>query len=168
MGEVAFDYSNVMPSPEVDRPPSAMVLYSLLTFAPQLAEDWMDQTAARKASGASQVQELRGPGPRCKGSKWDGKPRLRTAESSVYTLRRLLLDSFAQPAPESRRFDIPAMIVRGNCDFIPAIVAERYQQAYPKARLVTVAGAGHSLLDHEATFVTDSAIFAAQDLSGVP
>lgn len=168
MGEAAFDYSNVMPAPEVDRPPSAMVLYGLLTVAPQLAEEWMDQATSRKVNGAIQVQDLKGPGPRCKGSKWDGKPRPRTSESSIYVLRRVLLDSFAQPAPGPHSFDIPTLIVRGDCDFSPASVAQLYGQAYPKARLVAVPGAGHALLDHEAAFVTDSTLFADKDLAGVP
>ncbi len=166
MSEVAFEFANVMPGPEVARPPGMMVLYGLLSAAPHLAEDWIDQDTALRASGPTQLQELKGPGSRCKGSNWDGKPRPRTAQSSVYTLRRLLLDSFAQPMPGPHSIPVPALIVRGSCDFVPVSVAQRYGQAYPAARLITVPGAGHSLFDHEVRFVTDSTRFAAEDLAG--
>lgn len=166
--EVEFDFSGVMPSAEPSRPPQMMILYLLLTRAPQLAEDWMDQQTARRVLSAIQVTELNNPGPRCLGATWDRRPRTRTAESSVYTLRRLVLDGFALPVPEPRRFDVPALIVRGKCDFIPDSVARRYAEAYPRAKLLRVAGAGHSLLDHEPDFEEAAEAFAHSDLAGVP
>jgi proline iminopeptidase len=167
MAEVAFDFSGVMPSKGAEPPPKAMVLYGLLTRAPHLAESWMDQPHAHQVNNAMQLQDLAGPGPRCKGSTWSRTPRERTAQSSVYTLRRLLLDSLAQPDQPARTFDVPALVVRGDCDFIPVAVADRYARAFPRARIVRVAGAGHSLLDHEARFVDESGRFAAQALAGL-
>jgi pimeloyl-ACP methyl ester carboxylesterase len=166
--EVEFDYSGVMPSPEPSRPPQMMILYLLLTRAPQLAESWMDQQTARRVSSAIQVTELKSPGPRCLGSTWDQRARQRIAESSVYTLRRVLLDGFAQPAPPPRRFEVPALIMRGECDFIPISAARYYAAAYPGARILNVQGAGHSLLDHEAEFEKAAEAFAHTELSDLP
>lgn len=168
MAEISFDYSGVMPSSGGEPSPKSMVLYALLTRAPQLAESWMDQRTAHLAGNAMAAKDLATPGPRCKGAKWDGKPRPATASSSVYTLRRLILDAFALPAPAARSFDVPALILRGECDFIPVAVAERYAKAFPRARFVRVAGAGHSLLDHEARFVDEAGRFAKDDLAKLP
>jgi len=166
--EVEFDFSRVMPSRAPSRAPQMMVLYLLLTRAPQLAESWMDQQTARRVSSAIQVAELKNPGPRCKGSVWDRRPRQRIADSSVYTLRRVLLNGFAQPAPPPRSFEVPALIVRGACDFIPDIAARRYTEAYRGAALLTVQGAGHSLLDHEADFEKAAEGFARAKINTLP
>lgn len=167
MPEARLDYSGVMRGAEPSRPPQSMILYILLTRAPHLAESWMDQRTARLVGNAASAVTLTGPGPRCKGAAWDGKPRPPTASSSVYTLRRLLLDEFAQPAPSSRQFKAPALIVRGGCDFIPDVVAQRYAAAYPGASVVRIPGAGHSLLDHEAEFDRAAAQFAQQRLASI-
>lgn len=145
-----------------------MILYLLLTRAPQLAEDWIDQPTARRVGSAVQVAELKSPGARCIGAAWNRRPRQRIAEPSVYPLRRLVLDGFAQPAPPPRRFDLPALILRGGCDFIPDSVARRYAAAYPGARLLIVPGAGHGLLDHEATFRQAAEAFARAKLAALP
>jgi hypothetical protein len=46
-------------------------------------------------------------------------------------------------------------------------VAERYAKEFPHARLVRVAGAEHSLLDHKSRFVEEAGRFAKTDLAGL-
>lgn len=167
MGEVASDFSGVRANPEPSRPPQAMILYVLLTRAPHLAESWMDQRTARGVSTALSLSTLGQPGPRCRSAPWDSRPRPATSSTSVYALRRYMLDEFAQAPPPARRFDLPALIVRGSCEFHPEVVTRRYAEAFPRARFVRVPGAGHTLLDHEDAFVRAAEAFAREQLRTV-
>jgi proline iminopeptidase len=40
---------------------------------------------------------------------------------------------------------VPALVLRGDCDFLVPAVAEGYRQALPEATLVHVGHAGHAL-----------------------
>ncbi|MEU3465927.1 alpha/beta fold hydrolase [Streptomyces sp. NPDC006733] len=49
------------------------------------------------------------------------------------------------PRPQLRTAHVPALIMRGECDFIKPAVADEYRQTLPDAELVTVKGAGHAI-----------------------
>ncbi|WP_086568278.1 alpha/beta fold hydrolase [Streptosporangium minutum] len=51
----------------------------------------------------------------------------------------------ADPRPALRAIEVPALILRGECDYLKPEVAEDYRRALPHAALVPVRGAGHSI-----------------------
>ncbi|MGV9304252.1 alpha/beta fold hydrolase [Nonomuraea sp. NPDC003727] len=54
------------------------------------------------------------------------------------------------PRPRLRRLHVPALIMRGTCDYIKPHVAAEYRDTIPGARLAEVANAGHGIA-HEQT-----------------
>jgi pimeloyl-ACP methyl ester carboxylesterase len=61
----------------------------------------------------------------------------------------------------------PALIIRGNCDFLPLASAERYR-AYLGGTIVTIEGTGHGLLENRAAIDAAIARFAATELAKLP
>jgi pimeloyl-ACP methyl ester carboxylesterase len=62
------------------------------------------------------------------------------------------VDDFARtpdPRPALRSVRVPALILRGECDFIPAATAEQYRATLAGSTLVTVAGAGHAVAGNQ-------------------
>jgi proline iminopeptidase len=55
-------------------------------------------------------------------------------------------ESYPDPRPTLRQNQTPALILRGECEFMPRALAEEYEATLPNAQLVEVAGAGHSLI----------------------
>jgi proline iminopeptidase len=53
--------------------------------------------------------------------------------------------SYPDPRPSLRDNATPALIMRGECDFVPLAVAQEYLATFPQARLVQFSGAGHAL-----------------------
>lgn len=53
------------------------------------------------------------------------------------------------PRPALRRVDVPALVLRGGCDFIPWPVAREYRDVLQDAVLVPVTGAGHALASEQ-------------------
>ncbi|WP_328338633.1 alpha/beta fold hydrolase [Micromonospora sp. NBC_00421] len=53
--------------------------------------------------------------------------------------------TIADPRPALRRITVPAMIMRGGCDFVPWEVAREYRDTLPNAALVSVPDAGHGI-----------------------
>jgi len=53
--------------------------------------------------------------------------------------------TIADPRPALRRIAVPAMIMRGGCDFIPWAVTREYRDTLPNAELVNVPDAGHGI-----------------------
>ncbi|MEU7001694.1 alpha/beta hydrolase [Nonomuraea sp. NPDC046570] len=49
------------------------------------------------------------------------------------------------PRPELRRIRVPALIMRGSCDFVPWEGAYEYRRTLPNSTLVPIAGAGHAI-----------------------
>lgn len=49
------------------------------------------------------------------------------------------------PRPVLRRSTVPALILRGDCDFVRPEVAEDYRSTLPSSTLVRVPGAGHAI-----------------------
>lgn len=49
------------------------------------------------------------------------------------------------PRPVLRRTSVPAMILRGSCDFVPWPVTREYRETFAGSALVAVPGAGHGI-----------------------
>ncbi|MFI6392739.1 alpha/beta hydrolase [Nonomuraea sp. NPDC050547] len=49
------------------------------------------------------------------------------------------------PRPRLRQVRVPALILRGTCDYVRPHIAAAYRDTLPAARLVEVAGAGHGI-----------------------
>jgi proline iminopeptidase len=60
---------------------------------------------------------------------------------------RLMRDTWERPdydlLPRLRALDIPALVIHGDFDFIPAEISEHITRALPSARMVTLADCGH-------------------------
>ncbi len=51
----------------------------------------------------------------------------------------------ADPRPQLRQVTVPALILRGTCDFIPWPVTREYRQVLGNATLISVPNAGHGI-----------------------
>src|SRR5581483_2032978 len=49
------------------------------------------------------------------------------------------------PRPGLRALDVPALIMRGECDYINPAVADDYRRTLPNATFVSIAGSGHAI-----------------------
>jgi len=54
-------------------------------------------------------------------------------------------DTIADPRPALRTTAVPALIMRGACDFVPWPVTREYRDVLPQAVLVAIPGAGHGI-----------------------
>jgi proline iminopeptidase len=65
-----------------------------------------------------------------------------------FYVNQLTVADFAtitDPRPALRRIAVPALIMRGGCDFIPWAVTREYRDTLPNAELVSVPSAGHGI-----------------------
>src|SRR3954463_16104921 len=49
------------------------------------------------------------------------------------------------PRPALRTVRVPALILRGECDFVPPETAEEYRRTLTGSELIRVRGAGHAI-----------------------
>jgi pimeloyl-ACP methyl ester carboxylesterase len=91
----------------------------------------------------------------CKGSTV--KPEALPGGGNLYAQRALSRDVKKTKLPSRSAINIPTLIIRGSCDFIPMKSAERYRQ-YFDGQLVLVDNAGHGLLEQRSA--VDAAISA--------
>lgn len=144
--------------------PRDAVLYLLINHAPQLADAWMPQAehhAYNDAIGAG--RDFRGY--QCKGAGPIERPDS-SGGSSLYAHQRLLGDLAAQPLVAASALRAPALVIRGECDFIDGPTARRYVQAFG-ATLVEPPGVGHGLFGHDGTLSALLGTFARESLAGV-
>lgn len=86
-----------------------------------------------------------------------------------YVNQRTVADfaAIGDPRPALRRADVPALVMRGTCDFIPEPVAREYREVLPDAVLLDVAAAGHAIAFEQPT-VYAQALLAFLDDRSVP
>lgn len=70
---------------------------------------------------------------------------------NVFTLKSM--ESAPDPRPALRRSAAAALILRGECDYVPEAAAREYADSFAHARFVDVPGAGHSLLSSKPQYV---------------
>jgi pimeloyl-ACP methyl ester carboxylesterase len=59
------------------------------------------------------------------------------------------LKTTADPRPALRRASTPALILRGECDYIARAYAQDYEGAFARSRLVDIPGSGHSIRNEQ-------------------
>ncbi|MGV9772189.1 alpha/beta fold hydrolase [Streptosporangium sp. NPDC003464] len=59
----------------------------------------------------------------------------------------------ADPRPALRAVEVPALILRGECDYLKPEVAEDYRRALRGSTLVRLAGAGHSITTEQPRYL---------------
>jgi len=165
-GEPATLDHNVTDQVEAFSPtPRDATLYLLINYAPQLADEWLPQQehhAYNDAIGASRAFR----GYQCKGAPAIPRPAS-SGGSSLYTHQRLLRDMALQPRISEIDAPWPALVIRGDCDFITAATAERYADAFD-ATLLKVPGVGHGLFGHDAQLAALLGDFANGPLAEMP
>jgi len=128
------------------QPPLRLVLGRMMAdvsrpAAHQFIDDWeADQwwTASLTASW-----QLGQPRFSCGDEPARGAPTVRGVGffANSYTLADAA--RLPDPRPALRTLDVDALVVRGACDFVDARVRDQYLAALPRARAVTIDGAGH-------------------------
>ncbi|GGM27000.1 alpha/beta fold hydrolase [Dactylosporangium sucinum] len=80
----------------------------------------------------------------CPGSQ---PARVHDNHQGFYSNQRTVadFDHTPDPRPALRTVRVPALILRGECDFVPPETAEEYRRTLPGAKLVAVPGAGHAI-----------------------
>ncbi|GAA4236023.1 pimeloyl-ACP methyl ester carboxylesterase [Streptosporangium album] len=71
----------------------------------------------------------------------------------AYPAHALVPDDEADPRPALRSAKVPALILRGECDYLKPEVAEDYRRTLPGSTLVAVAGAGHSITTEQPEYL---------------
>lgn len=140
----------------------------LMDVNPLLAEDFVGQPEAGAMLDEATRQQLSGAFV-CKGADdrliRDGL----TAErgGNLFANRLIAADIPVHHLPRST-VDVPALVVRGACDFIPRSQAERYAAFAAVARVVDVPDDGHGLRANRQAVDSAVATFASTDLAPVP
>ncbi len=119
--------------------------YSLLDINPQAAQNLLSQ---REANGYLEVlaQDLLSQSF-CKEDA-DRVPSLDPDVPLGFNFYALLLTEKNQtglidPRPLLSNLDTPALILKGECDYIPWEITMQYRQALPNARLIYIEDVGH-------------------------
>jgi pimeloyl-ACP methyl ester carboxylesterase len=136
------------------RPPLRLVLGRMMAdvsrpAAHQFIADWeADQWWTRSLAAAWRLGQPRfacdeaPPAPDAAGAP-PGTPSLRGAGffANSYTLADAA--RLPDPRPALAALDIPTLVVRGSCDFVDPRVRDEHVAALPRARSLTIEGAGH-------------------------
>lgn len=85
---------------------------------------------------------------------------------NLYAQRAIFRDLKKMRPPEKSNVSVPAIVIRGGCDFIPAASAERYS-AFFRARLVAIPDTGHGLLERHDLVDAALAAFATNELASI-
>lgn len=62
-------------------------------------------------------------------------------------------DAIIDPRPRLKNILTPVLVIRGECDYIPAAVTTRYDETLPNARLVEIPNSGHALISAQPEIV---------------
>ena len=54
-------------------------------------------------------------------------------------------DATPDPRPALAELDVPVLVIRGECDFVRAEVADDYRDVFQASELISIAGAGHAV-----------------------
>jgi proline iminopeptidase len=55
------------------------------------------------------------------------------------------LESHSDPRPALRRGSTPTLVMKGECDYVPWLVARDYVSSFPNSRMVFLERTGHLL-----------------------
>ncbi|WP_332908696.1 alpha/beta hydrolase [Sphingomonas mollis] len=124
-------------------------LYLLIGHAPQLAERWQSQDDARATQQARVDKITSIYGFQCKGERVPLRRPLSPPGGNLYPQLRLQDDLARQPPVIGPLSRAPALLIRGDCDYLPLATAARYMKAFPAATRIDVPGRGHAFYGHD-------------------
>jgi proline iminopeptidase len=162
------DYRATERDDDTELPGRVFLATLLVGFNPRLAEDFVDQAEAGAMLDDLTRRELAG-GFVCKGSGdlGLGAELARERGGNLYA-NRLIGAELGSYRLGRSPVDVPALVVRGECDFVPRVHAERYAGFARPARIVDVAGVGHGLRGNPADVSGAVTAFATTDLAHLP
>jgi pimeloyl-ACP methyl ester carboxylesterase len=132
--------------------------------SPVKAETTLSQADAGKLFDQLVGDELL-DGVVCKGASV--RPPPLPGGGNLYVQRAIFRDLKRAKLPAESAARLPTLIIRGTCDFIPSSSAERYRSFFG-AKLVTVEGTGHGLIEHRETVDAALSAFAINELTAIP
>ena len=147
VGRFKFDYNHTAKSsgPDPELPPFRVLLaLALIGHNPDAAlwlateqevRDYFDNLPSNKTLNQNYC-----PGDEAK------VPNIEIRGSNQYVNRVTMASqaTYPDPRPALKSNSTPALILRGECDFVPLDVAAEYEQTLPGATLVQIPGAGHA------------------------
>ncbi len=129
--------------------------------SPVDAEKQLSQAAAGKLFDQLVGDELLN-GVVCKGASV--RPPALPGGGNLYAQRAIFRDLKRAKLPTESAVRVPTLIIRGSCDYIPKISAERYRLFF-RGKLVAVEGTGHGLIEHRETIEAVLSAFASNELA---
>ena len=143
-------------------------LFLLIGNAPQRAEHWQSQDEARAVQEARANKTVYIYGYQCKAAKSKLPRPLSPSGGNLFPQLRLQQDVETQPKVVGPLSSAPALLIRGECDFLPLETAARFIKAFPAAKRIDVAGRGHAFFGYEKELSAILYRYAADSLAGVP
>lgn len=101
----------------------------------------------------------------CKGASV--RPSPLPGGGNLFAQRAIFRDLKRTKLPAESAVNLPTLIIRGTCDFIPSSSAERYRSFF-EGKLVTVEGTGHGLIERRETVDEELSAFAVNELAAIP
>jgi proline iminopeptidase len=129
-------------------PPRLLATMAMISVNPGAADDFTDQQSAGKMFDAI-VQNDLVAGGECAGQK----PSAQLAGGgNVFVNRLLLSDLHERDVYGGKSATVPALVIRGECDFQDQVQADRFFAAYPSSKSATLSfpKTGHNLRGAEA------------------
>ncbi|MEV3920753.1 alpha/beta fold hydrolase [Actinomadura coerulea] len=86
------------------------------------------------------------------------EPRTPHENRQGFYVNQITSNDFRQvpdPRPTLRRARTPALIMRGECDYVKWAATRDYRRTLPNSTLVIVKGAGHAIVGDQPTKYTD-------------
>jgi pimeloyl-ACP methyl ester carboxylesterase len=148
--KVRYDYKRTAASEDdsILLPPLRFIVAGVLArINPSAAQTF----ASQREMGSLYDIFITGPGieyqVNCKGYRPDLKQSARSGGANYYVNIRTLqsLKNTPDPRPSLRTNLTPALIMRGECDYIPWEATYSYKETLPNASLVIIPQAGHAI-----------------------
>ena len=143
-------------------------LFLLIGNAPQLAERWQSQDEARAVQQARADKTVYIYSYQCKAAKTKLRRPLSPGGGNLFPQLRLQQDVETQPKVAGPLSSAPALLIRGECDFLPLETAARFMKAFPAAQRIDVPGRGHALFGYEKELSAILYRYATDNLSALP
>ena len=136
--------------------------------APHLAERWQSQDEARAVQQARADKTVYIYGYQFKAAKTKLRRPLSPGGGNLFPQLRLQQDVETQPKVAGPLSSAPALLIRGECDFLPLKTAALFMKAFPAAQRIDVPGRGHALFGYEKELSAILYRYATDNLSALP
>lgn len=132
---------------DLDLPPRFLAAIQLLSINPQAAQNLVSQEEANQILEDVGSQIL--AQSFCKADQ-DLVPQYSPEKRFGFNfyanqITRKNPGGAVNPEPMLSSVEVPALILKGSCDFIPSEATQKYQQVLPNAEMAVLEGAGHLL-----------------------